>query len=226
VSQTVAVIIVAAGRGHRLGGETPKQYLPLEGACALRRSVEAFLVADAVSSLRVVIHPDDQALYERAMAGLNDARVLDPVPGGATRAGSVHEGLEAFAADSPDVVLIHDAARPFLPQSVIGAVLEALESCDGACAALPLVDALWASEDGHATTPLARDGHWRAQTPQGFGFAKILAAHRAHDGSGADDVAVACEAGLAVRFVPGAEGNYKITTQSDLDRARRALKRP
>jgi 2-C-methyl-D-erythritol 4-phosphate cytidylyltransferase len=184
VSQTVAVIIVAAGRGHRLGGETPKQYLPLEGACALRRSVEAF------------------------------------------RAGSVHEGLEAFAADSPDVVLIHDAARPFLPQSVIGAVLEALESCDGACAALPLVDALWASEDGHATTPLARDGHWRAQTPQGFGFAKILAAHRAHDGSGADDVAVACEAGLGVRFVPGAEGNYKITTQSDLDRARRALKRP
>ena len=131
----------------------------------------------------------------------------------------MRQGLERLADEGTDRVLIHDAARPFVPVPVIEAVLDALDVTEGACAALPVVDALWASEGSVATHPVPRDGLWRAQTPQGFRFAPILAAHRAHDGSGADDVAVAHEAGMAVTLVPGSERNYKITTSADLDRA-------
>jgi 2-C-methyl-D-erythritol 4-phosphate cytidylyltransferase len=98
-------------------------------------------------------------------------------------------------------------------------VIAALGSHDGAFAALPVVDALWSSSGELAQSPVPRDGLWRAQTPQGFDFAKILQAHQSHDGSGADDVAVARDAGLNVRLIPGSEANYKITTAADLDRA-------
>lgn len=216
---TTAALIVAAGRGTRLGAETPKQYIPLNGPSALRRTVELFLGIPAVSSVQVVIHQDDTALYGEVMQGLDDPRLSAPVTGGATRAGSVLAGLEALAEKAPANVLIHDAARPFMPPDVIEAVIAALATNDGACAALPVVDALWSAPDGFAMVPMPRDGLWRAQTPQGFRFAPILAAHRAHDGTGADDVAVACEAGLRVRFVPGSEAGYKITTADDLARA-------
>lgn len=217
---SVAALIVAAGRGRRLGAPTPKQYIPLNGPPALRRSVAALLAAPGVTRALVVIHPDDADLYAEAMDGLDDSRLGGWVAGGATRAASVREGLEALAAEAPDRVLIHDAARPFVPQAVIAAVIAALEDCDGACAALPVVDALWRAEgDDMATDSVPRDGLWRAQTPQGFRFAPILAAHRNADPDAADDVAVARAAGLRVRFVPGSEANYKITTAADLERA-------
>lgn len=216
---TVAVIIVAAGRGRRFGGDIPKQYVPLGDKTAIRLAIETFLSVDAVTHVLPVIHPDDTALCGAALAGLEDRRLMPPVAGGATRALSVRRGLEHLASEGIEHVLIHDAARPFVPVPVIAAVLTALDSSDGACAALPVVDALWASDAGCATVPVPRDGLWRAQTPQGFRFAPLLAAHRSHDGSGADDVAVAREAGLTVRLVPGSERNYKITTATDLARA-------
>lgn len=216
---TVSVIIVAAGRGRRLGGGIPKQYIPLDGTCALRRSIEAFLAIDAVRWVRVVFHPDDGALYDEALAGLGDDRVLAPVAGGKDRAHSVSLGLESLAEFDPAVVLIHDAARPFVSGKVIEDVISALDAAEGAFAALPLVDALWKTEEGCAISPVARDGLWRAQTPQGFRFRSILEAHRRHDGTGADDVAVAREAGMSVRLVEGSEQNYKITTSADLRRA-------
>lgn len=216
---TTAVIIVAAGRGRRLGGDLPKQYLPLGDATPIRLTVERFLQLEAVQSITPVIHPDDAALYGSAMATLADPRLRAPVHGGETRAGSVLNGLESLADAAPGTVLIHDGARPFVSRRVIQSVIDALASADGACAGLPVVDALWQTQDGAATQPIPRDGLWRAQTPQGFRFAPILAAHRAHDGSGADDVAVAREAGLHVSFTLGSEQNYKITTQPDLDRA-------
>lgn len=219
----VATILVAAGRGRRLGGGIPKQYLPLNGPCALRRAAEVFLSVEEIGPVLPVIHADDAALCDEALAGLTDARVLAPVPGGETRAASVRNGLEALEKMWPSRVLIHDAARPFVPVSVIRAVIAALETSDGAFAALPVVDALWSTQEGEAIAPVSRDGLWRAQTPQGFDFRRILAAHRAHDGSGADDVAVAREAGMRVRVVMGAERNYKITTGDDLERALRDL---
>ena len=218
-SPAIAVIIVAAGRGRRLGGAIPKQYVPLDGPPALRRSVEVFLAVPGVVHVQSVIHADDCVLCGEALAGLDDARVMPPVTGGETRAASVLSGLEALAPHAPDRVLIHDAARPFVPRTVVEAVISALDAADGAVAGLPVVDALWREQGGMADAPVPRNGLWRAQTPQGFRFDAILAAHRAHDGTGADDVAVAREAGIAVKLVEGSEQSFKITTQADLDRA-------
>lgn len=216
---SVGIVIVAAGRGRRLGAETPKQYIELAGACSLRRVAKTFLGMEPVGFIVPVIHPGDADLCGKALAGLDDPRLMPAVDGGETRAQSVRLGLEALEAHSPDLVLIHDAARPFVPVSVIEGVIAALATSDGALAALPVVDALWREEGGEAGDPVARTGLWRAQTPQGFDFDKILAAHRAHDGTAGDDVAVAREAGIAVRLVPGSEQNYKITTADDLGRA-------
>ena len=218
---SVSVIIVAAGRGTRLGGAIPKQYVHLSGHCAIRRSVEAVLALECVDSIRAVIHTDDAEPYRTAMQGCGDQRVLQPVQGGVNRADSVRLGLESLADRKPQSVLIHDAARPFVSQDIITRIVAALDEAEGACVALPVVDALWHSDSsGFAETHVPREGLWRAQTPQGFRFDKILQAHQAHDGSGADDVAVAREAGLAVKLVEGAEQNYKITSSTDLERAR------
>lgn len=217
----VAALIVAAGRGTRLGSEIPKQYIPINGACALRRSVDRFLEVEEISCVIVVIHADDVSLYQKVMDGVNDARLLPWAEGSDTRAASVMAGLGALRGHGASKVLIHDAARPFVPCGVIKSIINALDNADGACAALPVVDALWQGNGVQAENPLDRTGVWRAQTPQGFWFDAILTAHHHHDGTGADDVAVAREAGLSVVFVEGDEASYKITTQRDLERALR-----
>ena len=216
---SVAVIIVAAGRGRRLGAELPKQYLPLGESTSIRLAIEAFLRVQEVHWLVPVIHPADRDLCADALAGLDDLRILSAVDGGETRALSVRRGLERLEDLEPDRVLIHDAARPFVSETVIREVIAALDENDGACAALPVVDALWRTDGVAAQEQVPRDGLWRAQTPQGFRFLKIMEAHRSHNGSGADDVTVAREVGLNVRLVIGSEQNYKITTQADLKRA-------
>ena len=216
---SIAVVIVAAGRGRRLGSDIPKQFIPLGTKTSLRRVCETFLSYRAVNWIVPVINADDQSLFHDALSGFDDLRLLPATCGGDTRARSVRNGLEKLASLSPQKVLIHDAARPFLTHDVIDRVLTALDAEDGACAALPVVDALWKSESNNAQAQVPRDGLWRAQTPQGFDFRKILAAHRDHDGLGGDDVAVAREFGLRVRLVLGSPANYKITTAADLQRA-------
>jgi len=216
---SVAVVIVAAGRGRRLGSDIPKQFIPLGAKTSLRRVCETFLSDRAVNWIVPVINADDQGLFREALSGLDDPRLLPAIPGGDTRARSVRNGLEQLASYAPQKVLIHDAARPFLTQDVIDRVVDALDNDDGACAALPVVDALWRSENNNVQAQVPRDGLWRAQTPQGFTFQKILSAHRAHDGMGGDDVAVAREAGLQVQLVLGSPANYKMTTAADLQRA-------
>ena len=158
--------------------------------------------------------------------GLGGNRLLPPVPGGATRQGSVHNGLEALTAHAPDRVLIHDAVRPFVTRDIIDRVLGALAHTPGAIAALPLADTLKrAGPDQRVATTLDRTEVWRAQTPQGFRFAEILAAHAAATTAGVemtDDAAVAEWAGLPVALVMGAETNRKLTTAEDLAMAERA----
>jgi 2-C-methyl-D-erythritol 4-phosphate cytidylyltransferase / 2-C-methyl-D-erythritol 2,4-cyclodiphosphate synthase len=218
-----AGLIVAAGRGERLGGDTPKQYLDLGGRTVLRHSVETFLSHPGIASLCVVIHPQDRELCERSLAGLESAKLLPPALGGATRSASVRAGLEALSGATPDAVLIHDGARPFVDHATLSAVIEALGLASGAFPALPVVDALWSARDGAVAASRPREALWRAQTPQGFRFMSILHAHRAHVGNAADDVAVAMAAGLDVRVVAGSEENFKITSRADLERAERRL---
>lgn len=183
-------------------------------------TIEAFLQDPAIGQIMTVIHPDDTDLYEHAVAPIADPKLVKPVHGGDTRAASVRLGLEALAGSPPDHVLIHDAARPFPKPSLISEICTALDEADGAFAAIPVVDALWSSRDGLAEAPVPRDGLWRAQTPQGFRFEKILAAHQSLANTNAtDDVAIARASGLDVRIIEGHESNFKITTAADFARA-------
>ena len=206
----IAVLIVAAGKGQRAGTELPKQYEWLAGKPMLRRTVEAF---DGLA-VQVVIGPGQDELAAAALEGLD---LPAPVLGGATRQDSVRLGLEALAGQAPDFVLIHDAARPLISRKVTQAVVAALEA--GAEGALPMVAASDTlrrkSQDGRWTL-VPRDNLYRAQTPQGFVFDKILKAHRDHAREDVtDDVALAELAGLRVEMVEGEEKNIKVTRKED-----------
>ena len=217
----VAALIVAAGRGVRAGLPLPKQYVPLGGKPVLRHTVTAFLEQPEVEAVRVVIHPADRDLYG---AALDRLPILDPVPGGTERADSVRLGLESLEPFAPDKVLIHDAARPFPGSATIRSVLDALDTAPAAIPVLPVTDTLRRGSDGRSLGTVPRDGLYRAQTPQGFRFGPILAAHRTAQGANhTDDAAVAEAAGLDVVLVPGSEDNLKITTAEDLARAERIL---
>ncbi len=218
-----AAILVAAGRGSRMGADRPKQYLEIGGKSVLRRTAEAFVGHPGVDLVQVVIGSNDQDEYRSALMGLESSKLLDPVFGGESRSGSVMAGLKSLKDHAPEKVLIHDAARPFCPDRVITDVIAALDQADGAFAAVPVVDALWHTEGVHAGEPVARDGLVRAQTPQGFDFEKIVAAFKTFDGDAADDVAIARAAGLSVVIIPSDEVNFKITTKDDLIRAERHL---
>jgi 2-C-methyl-D-erythritol 4-phosphate cytidylyltransferase/2-C-methyl-D-erythritol 2,4-cyclodiphosphate synthase len=220
MTDTVA-LVVAAGRGHRVGGEIPKQYLPLCDAAVIRHCLERLLRHPAVDAVRSVIHPDDHLLYDGAAA---DLPLLDPVPGGARRQDSVRLGLESLVALQPAQVLIHDAARPFLDDAMIDGALAALHEAPGAVVAVAVADTVKRVVDGRVAATVDRADLWRAQTPQAFRFPDILAAHRAAAGLDlTDDAAVAERAGLEVRLVAGTENNFKITTTADLERARALL---
>jgi 2-C-methyl-D-erythritol 4-phosphate cytidylyltransferase/2-C-methyl-D-erythritol 2,4-cyclodiphosphate synthase len=219
MKKTVSALIVAAGRGTRAGAGLPKQYRPLQGQPVLRHTLRALLAHSAVRDIQVVIHPDDTALYDAAVKGIPCLR--PPVFGGDTRSESVLCGLEALTTEAPDIVLIHDAARPFLPPQIIDSLLTALQKTPGAFPALQVVDALWHSENGHATTPRSREGLHRAQTPQAFDYATILNAHHSATNPADDDVALAIQQGIKVAIVEGDEHNYKLTTPADFARAER-----
>ncbi|MDA0229880.1 MAG: bifunctional 2-C-methyl-D-erythritol 4-phosphate cytidylyltransferase/2-C-methyl-D-erythritol 2,4-cyclodiphosphate synthase [Proteobacteria bacterium] len=222
--RTVA-LIVAAGRGHRVGGPLPKQYRELAGHPVLFHTIRAFTNHAAIDAVCTVIHPDDEQLYRAAVSGLDsgyDGKLLTPVHGGETRQDSVRLGLESLAQDTPRAVLIHDGARPLIDGALITRTIGALEENIGAIAALPISDSIKrATADSNLIDQdVARAGLWRAQTPQSFRFEEILAAHRAAEGRNAtDDAAVAEMYGLGIVLVEGREENIKITTESDMARA-------
>jgi 2-C-methyl-D-erythritol 4-phosphate cytidylyltransferase/2-C-methyl-D-erythritol 2,4-cyclodiphosphate synthase len=168
-----------------------------------------------------VISAEHRGLYDAATAGL---QLLPPVSGGPNRQDSVRNGLESLADLHPDHVLIHDAARPFVSPAIIDRTLAALADAPGAIVAIPVTDTLKRAEDGQVGETVDRSGLWRAQTPQAFRFAEILAAHRAARGAAmTDDAAVAEAARLPMKLVMGADDNFKITTAEDLQRAERLL---
>ena len=218
---SIYALVLAAGRGARFGGTLPKQYLPLAGASVLRHAVTAFAAHKRIAGVQVTIRPEDRGVYDAALAGLD---LLPPVPGGAERQDSVRLGLEALAPLRPSRVLIHDGARPFPDTAMIDRVIDALDRAPAAIPGLPLGDTIKRVADGIVTETVDRSGLWRVQTPQGFHFEAILAAHRAAAGKAlTDDAAVAEAAGIRPLIVVGSEENLKVTTVDDLAAAERLI---
>ena len=221
----VAVLLLAGGRGLRTGPGLPKQYREIAGRSVLRHAIDCFVTCSLADIIRVVIHPKDLAMYERATEGL---RIYPPINGGAERHLSALNGLESLVSEAPDVVLIHDAARPFVNVSLIGRVLDGLKSAPGVIPALPVSDTLKRldSIDNNIIETVDRTDIWRAQTPQGFRFEAILEAHRQRISDlPTDDAAVLEQAGLRVCVVEGDEQNIKLTTPEDFERGESILEK-
>ncbi|MEX0627874.1 MAG: bifunctional 2-C-methyl-D-erythritol 4-phosphate cytidylyltransferase/2-C-methyl-D-erythritol 2,4-cyclodiphosphate synthase [Cucumibacter sp.] len=228
MSLTVAAIVVAAGTGERVraAGEVPKQYRALAGKPMLVRAIEALLEVPAVNHLIAVINADQLPLYSDL--GLKDARVLAPAIGGASRQASVLAGLAALEELAPDLVLIHDAARPFADAGLIGRVIAAAAEAGAAAPVLPVSDTIKLSPDGATVeATLDRKTLYAAQTPQGFRYPEILSAHRQAAAAGGtsftDDAGIAEWAGMQVRLVEGDARNVKLTYPADFAAAERRI---
>ena len=220
----VAAIVVAAGRGLRAGGDLPKQYRQILGEPVIRPSLATFVRHDGISLVQPVIHPDDAAHFSTAVAGLD---LLPPVHGGATRQASVLAGLEALSPHRPEVVLVHDAARPFASPVLIARAIEAARATGAAIPAIAIADTVKrVNADGTVAGTVERAELRLVQTPQAFAFGALLTAHRrARDAGRADftdDAALAEWAGLKVATFAGEAANVKLTTNEDFARAEAA----
>jgi 2-C-methyl-D-erythritol 4-phosphate cytidylyltransferase / 2-C-methyl-D-erythritol 2,4-cyclodiphosphate synthase len=218
--ERTAAILVAAGRGLRAGAGGPKQYREIGGQTVIYRAMEAFCRHPDVFAVQPVVNPDDAAVFNAAVAGL---RHQPPTNGGATRQASVHAGLEALVAEKPDIVLIHDAARPFVTPAVISRAIGAAGRTGAAVPAISVTDTIkQVSDTGDVEATPERARLRIAQTPQAFRFEVILDAHRraARDGRSdfTDDAALAEWAGLTVATFEGDPANMKLTTPEDFVR--------
>lgn len=215
-----AVIIVAAGRGLRAGPGGPKQYRTLGGRSVISRAMAAFCGHPQVAAVQPVVNPDDIAIFNQAVGNI---RAMAPVNGGATRQASVRAGLEALVATAPDIVLIHDAARPFANDALIARAIEAATTTGAAVPVIPVTDTIkQVDARGHVDATPERAKLRIAQTPQAFRYDVILEAHRraAREGRDdfTDDAALAEWAGLTVATFEGDPANMKLTTPEDFAR--------
>jgi 2-C-methyl-D-erythritol 4-phosphate cytidylyltransferase/2-C-methyl-D-erythritol 2,4-cyclodiphosphate synthase len=222
MTDTVAAVIVAAGRGERAPGGVPKQYRPIAGEPMIRSTLRAFLSHPQIDSVQPVINPNDDKIYQRAIAGLK--KLLPPVAGGATRQASVRAGLEALAGRAPALVLIHDAARPFVSVGLIDRAIAAGRATGAAVPGVVLADTVKTIDNrALVTQTLDRSQIRIVQTPQSFSFKLILEAYRraaaAQSETFTDDAALAEWAGQRVSVFEGEPGNVKVTTTDDFERA-------
>ena len=212
----IIAIIVAAGRGTRAGGRSPKQWQHLGNKRMIDHSIDLFKNIPRINNVMVVLHSDDLHLLNR-----NDVLFTQ---GGSTRSESVKSGLKALQqTEHPDYVLIHDAARPSTPLALINEVIDNLEKTNAVSPALPVTDTLWEVIDEKVIQTKSRNNIWRAQTPQGFKFNTILDAHSVSTSTTTDDVEVAISAGVQVKVINGSEKNIKITTAEDFERVMAVL---
>jgi 2-C-methyl-D-erythritol 4-phosphate cytidylyltransferase/2-C-methyl-D-erythritol 2,4-cyclodiphosphate synthase len=220
----VAAVVVAAGRGLRAGGDRPKQYRHILGEPVIRPSLLTLARHGAVAAVQPVIHADDAALYRAATAGLD---LLTPVNGGAARQASVRAGLEALEASRPDLVLVHDAARPFASDALITRAIAAARASGAAVPVIPVADTVKTVDAAGAVTGTIDRANLRmVQTPQAFSFTALLEAHRRAQTAGredfTDDAALMEWAGCKVTTFEGEAGNVKLTTNEDFARAEAA----
>jgi 2-C-methyl-D-erythritol 4-phosphate cytidylyltransferase / 2-C-methyl-D-erythritol 2,4-cyclodiphosphate synthase len=221
----VAAVIVAAGRGTRTGMAYPKQYRTLNGAPIVRDSLRAFAAHPEIDLVQPVIHADDAARFAAATGGL---ALAAPVSGGATRQGSVRAGLEALEARAPHIVLVHDAARPFVSDALVSRAIAAAGAHGAAIPALPVTDTVkLVDAQGLVTATLDRSHLRTVQTPQAFAYRALLDAHRRAAAAGredfSDDAALVEWAGLKVAVFDGEKSNVKLTTAGDFARAEAEL---
>jgi 2-C-methyl-D-erythritol 4-phosphate cytidylyltransferase / 2-C-methyl-D-erythritol 2,4-cyclodiphosphate synthase len=220
----VAAVIVAAGRGIRAGADLPKQFRPIGGAPMVRQSLVMLKEHPEVECVQPVIHPDDVEMFRASAAGLD---ILPPVFGGKTRQASVRAGLEALSKRAPQIVLVHDAARPFASAALTSRAIEAARKSGAAIPGLPVTDTVKSvNADNRITGTIERAMLRTVQTPQAFAFEALLAAHRKAAAAGredfTDDAALAEWAGLPVSVFAGEAGNIKMTTPDDFARAQAA----
>ena len=221
MATSVAAVIVAAGRGTRAGGDLPKQYRALAGEPVIRSSLSLFSWHGEIGAVQAVIHRDDVASYEAAAKGL---KLMPPVFGGATRQSSVLAGLEALNSCSPDIVLVHDAARPFCSTGLVSRAIAACGATGAAIPGLEVTDTIKRVDSaGHVVGTVNRAELRSVQTPQAFAFPSLLDAHRKAAAAGrddfTDDAALVEWAGLKVVSFAGEAGNTKLTTDEDFSRA-------
>ncbi len=231
----IAAVVVAAGRGIRVGGDTPKQYRRVGGQAVLTRTLAALAAHPGITRIQVVIAPDAAAFYDECLDDLPpaaQAKLARPTEGGATRQASVRAGLAALAREAaPDLVLVHDAARPFVDAGLIDRAIAAAQSHGAAVPGVPVSDTIKVVEpDGRVRETPKREDLRAVQTPQAFRFALLHEAHgraaaEGHDGF-TDDGALAEWAGLPVAVFPGDLRNRKITQAADLVEADRAFTSP
>ncbi len=209
----VTALIIAAGSGERAGAGVPKQYREIEGKAVLAHAIDSLAGHSAIDAVRVVIGDGQQRLYDEA---IGERRLPAPVSGSTTRQGSVLSGLEAIAESGPtDIVLIHDAARPFVPGAVIDRLITACVTDIGAIPVLPVTDSL-AGIDGQT---VRREDFVTVQTPQAFAFETILQAHRAwnRDKPATDDAEIVRASGHRIATVEGDKALKKLTFAGDFD---------
>jgi 2-C-methyl-D-erythritol 4-phosphate cytidylyltransferase/2-C-methyl-D-erythritol 2,4-cyclodiphosphate synthase len=213
-SPRTAAIIVAAGRGLRAGAGGPKQYRSIAGQTVIARAMTPFCSHADVFAVQPVVNPDDAGMFAAAVTGL---AARPAVSGGATRQASVHAGLEALVEEKPDIVLIHDAARPFVSSAVIARAIDAAGRTGAAVPTIPVTDTIKQVDATGAVIATPNRAELRiAQTPQAFRYDVILDAHRraVRDGRSdfTDDAALAEWAGLTVATFEGDAANMKLTT--------------
>ena len=203
---TTVAIIVAAGKGNRAGGKVAKQWRTIAGKLVVDWSIDAFKNHDLVDFVIVVLPPNKI---------LNRKDVIT-CAGGQSRSISVYNGLIAAKNLSPDKVLIHDVARPAVSADIITDIILAIDEETGAAPGLPISDAVWKISDEEIEKTLDRNFIFRAQTPQGFPYSKILKAHEDQNNQSAfDDVELAKKIGLRVVLKTGHKDNMKITKPED-----------
>ncbi len=215
-------VVLAAGRGLRLGGATPKQFLPLGGRTVVARALDAFLDHAEVRRVVAVVGAGEHAACREA-AGPRADEVLFAT-GGATRQASVAAALDVLAADPPSHVLVHDAARPFVSAALVDRVIQRLRSgAEAVLPAIPVADTLKRLVDAAVVGTVPREGLAQAQTPQGFAYPLLVRVHAMASSAATDDAALAEAAGARVEVVDGERANFKITTVDDLASAHAAL---
>jgi len=222
---SVVALVMAAGRGNRVGGDVPKQYMNISGKTVLTRTVSKLLESELIDYIQVVINKHDTSFYNNAISKFKTDRLLAPCFGGAERSDSARLGLINLKYLSPQKIIIHDAARPFVSLKLINTIIKRLENNCAVLPSLPIVDALWKEVKNHKSVKIqpgpSRNGLLRAQTPQGFSYEKILLAHLNNKEKALDDIAIAHKQGLKIDIIMGEEDNFKLTSLDDFKRAER-----